>query len=73
MYIVDNFKVFIHNLHMENKKNEIISLRIKPELKQLLEKIAKDEFRPLSFQVEKIILEWLEDRKLLPKSTKNKR
>ena len=58
---------------MENKKNEIISLRIQPEVKQLLEKIAKDEFRPLSFQVEKIILEWLEDKQLLPKSMKKKR
>ena len=58
---------------MENKKNEIISLRIQPEVKQLLEKIAKDEFRPLSFQVEKIILEWLEDKQLLPKSMEKKR
>ena len=57
---------------MKNKKNEIISLRINSELKRLLEKIAEDEFRPLSFQVEKIILEWLEDKQLLPKSMKKK-
>jgi len=46
---------------------ENISFRIDSEIRKVLEKLANDEFRPLSFQVEKIILEWLRDKKLLPK------
>lgn len=52
---------------MSEEKSEIVSFRIDPETRKVLEELADKEFRPLSRQIEKIIVEWLQDKKLLPK------
>ena len=39
---------------------DMVSTRLDPEVKKLLEKMAKEQHRPLSNMVRLIILEWLE-------------
>ena len=49
----------------------MVSTRLDPEIKELLEKMAKEQKRPLSNLVRLIILEWLEYNKIdIPKSKK---
>lgn len=38
---------------------EAIGLRVQPHIKAALEQAAKDDCRPLSSLVEKIVVEWL--------------
>ena len=40
----------------------MIATRIEPELKELLEKMADEQHRPLSNLVRLIIIEWLESK-----------
>ncbi len=47
---------------------DMIATRLDPEIKELLEKMAKEQHRPLSNLVRLIILEWLEFKKIdIPK------
>ena len=49
----------------------MVSTRLDPEIKALLEKMAEEQKRPLSNLVRLIILEWLEYNKIdIPKSKK---
>ena len=49
----------------------MVSTRLDPEIKKLLEKMAEEQKRPLSNLVRLIILEWLEFNKIdIPKSEK---
>jgi len=38
----------------------MIATRIEPEIKELLEKMAKEQHRPLSNLMRLIVIEWLE-------------
>jgi predicted DNA-binding protein len=50
---------------------QMVSTRLDPEIKKLLEKMAKEQKRPLSNLVRLIILEWLEFKEIeIPKSKK---
>ena len=49
----------------------MVSTRLDPEIKELLEKMAEEQKRPLSNLVRLIILEWLEFKEIdIPKSKK---
>ena len=49
----------------------MVSTRLDPEIKELLEKMAKEQHRPLSNLVRLIILEWLEYKGIdIPESKK---
>lgn len=52
---------------MENKIRKVVSFKADPEVREILEKLAADEYRPLSFQVEKIVIEWLKEKGMLTK------
>ena len=45
---------------LETMKPENISFKTTPEIKDILEKLAKEGFRSLSAQIEMIIIKWLE-------------
>ncbi len=49
----------------------MVSTRLDPDVKKLLEKMAKEQHRPLSNLVRLIILEWLESKGIeIPESKK---
>ena len=49
----------------------MVSTRLDPEVKKILEKMAKEQHRPLSNMVRLIILEWLELKGIkIPESKK---
>ncbi len=45
---------------LETMKPENISFKTTPEIKDILEKLAKEGFRSLSAQIEMIIIKWFE-------------
>ena len=45
---------------VQGDMRDMVSTRLDPEVKELLEKMANDQHRPLSNLVRLIILEWLE-------------
>ena len=49
----------------------MIATRIEPEIKELLEQMAKEQHRPLSNLMRVIVLEWLESKGIeIPESKK---
>jgi len=51
----------------------MIATRIEPEIKELLEKMAKKQHRPLSNLMRLIVIEWLEYKGIkIPESKKPK-
>ena len=44
---------------MKEKKTVVLTVRISPELKEKLQKIADSEYRPLALQVRKILEEYI--------------
>lgn len=48
-------------------KTNPIGFRVEPELKDALEKAAKEDRRSLSSLVEIILIDWLRDKGYLPK------
>ena len=50
---------------------DMVSTRLDPDVKKLLEKMAKEQHRPLSNLVRLIILEWIESKGIeIPESKK---
>jgi hypothetical protein len=57
-----------HNASMAKPVN--IGFRTSPEIKEILEKLAKEGYRTLSQQVEMIVREWLKERGHLKEDSK---
>ena len=55
---------------LETMKPENISFKTTPEIKDILEKLAKEGFRSLSAQIEMIIIKWLEQEGIDLKESK---
>ena len=49
-------------------KTPSLGVRVQPATKAALDKAAQDDLRSVSSLVEKIIVEWLRDKKYLPKT-----
>lgn len=55
------------------KKDTILTTRVTPEMKAVIQRLAEEDDRPLAWMVRKLLTEALEDRGLLKKSKrKNK-
>ena len=50
-----------HDDSLEKMKPASITFKTEPEVKEVLEKLAKDGFRSLSSQVEMIVIKYLQD------------
>jgi hypothetical protein len=52
-------------------KTPSLGVRVQPETKAALEKAAKDDLRSVSSLIEKILVEWLREKRYLPAAIKN--
>ena len=48
-------------------KTHPLGFRVEPEIKEALERAAKDDHRSVSSLIEKILIEWLKANNFLPK------
>lgn len=58
---------FFYSDDMEKDKRPILSFRADEEIRQIIEDLAKEEYRSMSRQLEKIVLEWLKEKGMLKK------
>ncbi len=55
------------------KKETVVTIRVTPELKALIQKIAEEDDRTVGWMARKLIIEALEFRSVLKKTEKKKK